>query len=105
MSPLTPHLSISEGKEQRGGINTSPEASLSRPPPPQPYGTSDDIQAKITELESGLNYWKNLADKMAGILDEASRQHCPEDAYDLAIEALDLHTESHMASIDAFTLP
>jgi hypothetical protein len=42
---------------------------------------------------------------MAGILDEASRQHCPEDAYDLAIEALDLHTESHMASIDAFTLP
>jgi hypothetical protein len=70
MSPLTPNkqnLSISEGKEQRGGINTNPEASLSRPPPPQPYGTSDGMQAKMTDHE----LLKKLSEKMIKAMDNS----------------------------------
>jgi hypothetical protein len=32
-----PNRPILEGVENRGGINTNPTTSLSRPPPPQPY--------------------------------------------------------------------
>lgn len=34
---------ISEGVTNRGGVNTNPSASLSRPAPPQPYKPQQSV--------------------------------------------------------------
>lgn len=41
-----PTRPISEGVENRGGININPTTSLSRPPPPQPYKPSSTVSNK-----------------------------------------------------------
>jgi len=60
--------------------------------------TRDDTTTALEQIkQEAREPFKKLADDMADILDSMSSEHCLEDAYSMAIDALDLHTEQSAA--------